>query len=231
MMATAWRLVNNRSLWAPHSYCEGCGDELPWYTLLPLIGYVRCGGICQCCGYRVPTKYPVGEFCSGILVVGLYAATNSATYFFWAILLYSCLGIIALIDQESYWIPDQLVVLLIALGLLCRCMDDGLTYISFLGPIISFSSLEILRFLSRGGLGSGDSKLAGAISLFFPWSYVPIFLETAFLSGAICGALLLCNSRQRKQALPFAPFLAIGGMTTFLYGDYLIAQYLWYFSG
>jgi leader peptidase (prepilin peptidase)/N-methyltransferase len=69
----------------------------------------------------------------------------------------------------------------------------------------------VLAILSRGGLGLGDVKLAVLIgaALGLPAGYQALFLGV-ILAGAVLLLFYVTGLVGRKQAVPYAPFLAIG---------------------
>jgi leader peptidase (prepilin peptidase)/N-methyltransferase len=77
------------------------------------------------------------------------------------------------------------------------------------------------------GMGMGDVKLAGVMGLYLGSAVAPGLLA-GFLAGAIYGIALIARhgSEARKQAVPFGPFLALGGVIGLLAGSSLVDWYL-----
>lgn len=75
----------------------------------------------------------------------------------------------------------------------------------------------VLAIATRGGLGLGDVKLAMLIgaALGFPASYQALVMGV-MAGGLIILALFLTGVVSRKQAVPYAPFLAIAAMVVVL---------------
>lgn len=42
------------------SHCA-CGRKLHWYENVPIIGWLRIGGVAKCCGAKLPVSYLMGE--------------------------------------------------------------------------------------------------------------------------------------------------------------------------
>jgi leader peptidase (prepilin peptidase)/N-methyltransferase len=79
-----------------------------------------------------------------------------------------------------------------------------------------------------GGMGMGDVKLAGVLGLFLGRE-VAAALLVALIAGTVAGAVVMARrgTREgRKTAIPFGPFLALGGLAAFFAGDDLVAWYL-----
>ena len=81
------------------------------------------------------------------------------------------------------------------------------------------------------GMGMGDVKLVAVMGLYLGRSLAPALL-VAFAAGSLAGAVLLLRHgpEARKRAIPFGPFLALGGVVGLLFGDQLIGWYLAAFS-
>jgi leader peptidase (prepilin peptidase) / N-methyltransferase len=77
------------------------------------------------------------------------------------------------------------------------------------------------------GMGMGDVKLAALMGLYLGSAVAPAML-VAIATGAVVGVqLMLTNgSGARKQAVPFGPFLALGGVIGLLAGDQIVDWYL-----
>jgi leader peptidase (prepilin peptidase)/N-methyltransferase len=75
-------------------------------------------------------------------------------------------------------------------------------------------------------MGMGDVKLAGVMGLYLGLSVVPALL-VAFLAGTVVGLAIIARqgARARKTGVPFAPFLALGGIVGLLAGSQLINLY------
>lgn len=76
----------------------------------------------------------------------------------------------------------------------------------------------LLYVVSKGGLGDGDVRLSPLLGAYLGWispsALVSGFLLSFFL-GAVVGVLLMIfDSADRKTALPFGPFLAVGTLVT-----------------
>ncbi len=76
-------------------------------------------------------------------------------------------------------------------------------------------------------MGLGDVKLAAAMGLFLGVEVIPALL-IALLAGSAVGIAMIARhgAAARKQAIPFGPFLALGGVAGLLAGQALIDLYL-----
>jgi leader peptidase (prepilin peptidase)/N-methyltransferase len=76
-------------------------------------------------------------------------------------------------------------------------------------------------------MGLGDVKLAAVMGLFLGRDVGPA-LFAALLAGSVVGLAILARegAAARKKAIPFGPFLALGGVVGLLAGGPLVDWYL-----
>ena len=88
--------------------------------------------------------------------------------------------------------------------------------------------LFLALFLAfRGGMGMGDVKLAGVVGVWVGTQGLGVALFVTAISGGIVGVFLLVTGiRDRRDPVPYGPFLALGGMTTLLWSHGLWEWYL-----
>jgi leader peptidase (prepilin peptidase) / N-methyltransferase len=82
---------------------------------------------------------------------------------------------------------------------------------------------------SRPGMGMGDVKLAAVMGLYLG-AAVGVALLVGLVAGGAVGIVLIARNglAARTQALPFGPFLALGGLVALAAGDAAIE---WYVDG
>jgi leader peptidase (prepilin peptidase)/N-methyltransferase len=74
----------------------------------------------------------------------------------------------------------------------------------------------------------GDAKLVAVLGLYLGRGVAPAFL-VAFVLGTVVGMAVMLRKglvAGRKTAIPFGPFLALGGVVGLLAGDELVDLYL-----
>jgi leader peptidase (prepilin peptidase) / N-methyltransferase len=77
-------------------------------------------------------------------------------------------------------------------------------------------------------MGMGDVKLAGVMGLFLGSAVAPALL-VALLSGSVVGVALMARkgvADGRRTAIPFGPWLALGGLVGLFAGDAVVGWYL-----
>jgi len=151
-------------------------------------------------------------------------------------IFYACLFIIIfVIDLEHGLIlnkvvyPSLVVALLLALlprPWLTQWIVTGIANAA-IGGAIGFALFLLIAIVSRGGMGWGDVKLAALIGLAagFPLVFLAIIMA-AILGGIVAVAMVIAKKRQRRQTIPFGPFLAVAAMITLLWGSNILTWYL-----
>ena len=230
------RLPRRESLASERSHCEACGRQLSAGELIPILSYVRLGGRCRSCGARIPARVPVVELLSGAAFASLIAAYGpTATTVL--LILYACILIVVFFtDLEQGLILNVVVYPAIAIALLAALIVQP-AWLGSIGPhpvvnaaigaAVGFVFLFLVALISRGGMGWGDVKFAAFMGAAtgFPLIFVALF--AGIVVGGIVGALLLITGkRDRKQTIPFGPFLVAGTVVALLWGEQLLRWYL-----
>jgi leader peptidase (prepilin peptidase)/N-methyltransferase len=139
---------------------------------------------------------------------------------------------IALTDLERRVIPNKILLAAAVAGLTIAALGDPS---SLPGRAIAAAAagggLFLVVFAYPRGMGLGDVKLAAVMGLFLGRNVAPAIL-VALLAGAVVGLFLIARdgAQARKRAIPFGPFLALGGVVGLLAGDQLVDLYLSTFS-
>lgn len=222
----ASRLPLQRSSMDGRSACMSCGAEIAWYDNLPLLSYAILRGRCRSCGERIPVRYPIVELLTAVLIVacgfrfGLSADALVAA-FFCAVLV-----VISAIDIEQRIVPNRIVlpatlVVLIAQTILHPSPEWAIA--AFCAALFLF----LPALVYPAGLGMGDVKLALLLGAMLGRN-VAVALMVGLLSAFVPSIVLLATkgSAARKVALPFAPFLAFGGIVALFAGDAVLDWYL-----
>ena len=127
-----------------------------------------------------------------------------------------------LVDLRTRLIPNVITYPAIAAALVVR--PDGI------GPIppghlaAGLGAAALFALLAwRGWMGVGDVKLALLIGLLSGPLLTPIALWIGFVSGGLVAiALLALGLKRRRDAVPFGPYLALGGAAVLVAGPQLL---------
>lgn len=78
----AYRLPLGQSLVRPPSCCPHCSHPVPWWGLIPILGWCFVRGRCVHCGGKVSIVYPVVELIAAAGTVYLFFQTATPSEFF-----------------------------------------------------------------------------------------------------------------------------------------------------
>jgi len=242
-----YRFQKNVSIIKPRSFCPKCRTKLTWKENIPLISYVKQRGKCLHCNQSISLRYPLVEFLTGILFVTFvfsspsFYVSNSNLFLnlFFNWLFLSLLICIALIDIDSFWIPQGLINFgflsgilgLIIISLLDKQYIDFYLLLKGLSTSLSaFFIFESFRYLAKyifkkDAVGRGDSKLVAMLALWLGPIGTLFAVGISYIIAAIfCLLGLSINLIRYGQVIPFAPFLSLGGLIIWFLGNEVIFE-------
>jgi leader peptidase (prepilin peptidase)/N-methyltransferase len=214
----AWRLPRGISLLIP-SACPGCQSRIAWYDKLPILSFVLLRGRCRACRMSISWRYPAGEAITAVvwaLVAWRYGLSSAAAA---AAIFASGLLLLAMIDLDTFQIPDAVSLPLMAAGLCTSLLGVGPRPADALLSGAGAAGLfALIAWLSRGGMGFGDAILAGILGVHLGvWRTALALWVGTVLGGLIAVVLLLAGRVRRGQPIPYGPFLAAGGLAAILW--------------
>jgi leader peptidase (prepilin peptidase) / N-methyltransferase len=213
----AIRWPEGRSALHGRSACDGCGETLAWFELVPLASFLLQRGRCRRCGVAIAPIHVAIELLG--VFVGVSAGMASpgpmgaaGALFGWLLLLLAALDLIA------FWLPDLLTGALAVTGLAFggwAWFAPGLVDRA-IGGAVGFGILWSVaalykRLRGRVGLGGGDPKLLGAIGMWMGWQALSfVLLIACFVGlGVVLAIRLGGRAVQGSDRLPFGVMLAI----------------------
>jgi leader peptidase (prepilin peptidase)/N-methyltransferase len=227
------RVPLGESVVSPPSSCPDCGHPIRAFDNVPVLSWLVLRGRCRDCGSRISARYPLIELAGAAAFVGV-AMADGLTWMLALDLPLAALRIaIAAIDLDHRIIPNALVYpAAVFAPIALALIDPGLLPEHLIAGAAAFAFFLLVALAYPAGMGMGDVKLAGVMGLYLGLSVVPALL-VAFTAGSVVGIALLVRhgSKARKQALPFGPFLALGGIVGLVAGPALIALYSAQFLG
>ena len=145
------------------------------------------------------------------------------------LLLVTALVPITLIDLDHRIIPNRITGLAaIAAVIAIAALDTDFLPEALIAAVAGGGFFFIAAVLYPRGMGMGDVKLAGVLGLYLGRAVAPAIL-IALVAGVVVGAAIIARKgakEGRKTAVPFGPFLALGGMVAFFVGNELVDAYL-----
>ncbi len=247
MMERAWRAEcaelagqelppqETYNLVVPRSRCPSCGKGIGALENIPLVSFAFLKGRCPNCKAPIGLKYPLVELLAGLGAAysawrfgASFAALGAALFIWFTIAL-------AFIDQETGFLPDDLTVPLVWIGLIFNLRDTFASLPDAVsGAVAGYLSLWlvywIFKLLTRKeGMGYGDFKMNAAVGAFLGWKLLPLVILLSSVVGLVFGALQMFAARHRWDAsfrFHFGPYLAIAGIVGLFWGEPIMRWYL-----
>jgi leader peptidase (prepilin peptidase) / N-methyltransferase len=225
----AYRLPRGESLSHPRSRCPHCETPIKPYDNVPVLSWLALRGKCRSCGARISARYPLVELGTGVLCALVVVSKGPDEDALLGLVLVLLLVPVTLIDLEYRIIPNTLMIIGAVLApaiVLLTAPDDILEYL--IASVAAGAFFFVFAFAYPRGMGMGDVKLAAVLGLFLGRAVGPaIFI--ALVTGTLVGALVIARKgvqEGRKTAVPFGPFLALGGVVALFAGDAMVDWYL-----
>lgn len=239
-----YRLPAGLSIVSPRSRCGSCGTPIAAWNNIPILSWLLLRGRCATCEASISPRYPLVELLTGVL----WAAVAARYGLTWAglvgVVLSSALVAITFIDIDIWEIPDEISLPGIVIGAIVRPLAfgsewyDGLAGAALGGGVLWSVRAAFMRLRGVEGMGLGDVKLTAMLGAFLGLqSILPVIL-VASTTGALIGVLILAIRKgppaappapvspvaddddwvPPPNAVPFGPFLALGGLAELLIG-------------
>lgn len=225
----AHRVPQGSSIVGGRSVCDLCGVQIAAYDNVPVLSWLFLRGRCRSCGARIPLRYLLVELALG----AAFAATavvfhDDPAQLALGLVFVAMLAAITLTDLERRIIPNKILIAGAVAGLaIAGATDPSSLPERGIAAAAAGGLLLLIALAYPRGMGMGDVKLAAVMGLYLG-SAVSVALAVGVITGALVGmgVMLHRGSGARKLAVPFGPFLALGGMVALLAGDQLVDAYL-----
>jgi leader peptidase (prepilin peptidase)/N-methyltransferase len=238
-----YRVPAGLSVLFPPSRCPHCLRKLKAYDNVPVLGWLWLKGRCRFCKSPIAVRYPLVEAATGLLFVLTFWAFDVSllTVGYWA--FFSWLLALALIDIDTLTLPNPLTQSGLIAGLAFQALAGWFATASFAGALKAlmgglmgavlgiwlFDFITILGSIAFGqtAMGGGDAKLAALMGAWLGWKLLLIAAFLACVSGAFAGGgAIALGWLNRRQPMPFGPFLAFGAVLSAFLGEALISGYM-----
>ena len=235
-----YRLPAGISLLSPPSRCPRCFTRLKLYDNVPVVGWLWLRGRCRYCRAAISPRYPLVELLGGLLFVVIFLrfGWSLKTPLYWG--LVSWLVALTLIDLDTLTLPNGLTMSGVCLGWLaqaCLANAANIAVIPTLAASVAASIFGLWLFdgisffgsiaLGKPAMGGGDGKLAAMLGAWLGWQGLLLSVLMASFLGVLGGGLAMSLGWvDRRQPIPFGPFLAFGAGISLFFGNALIQGYL-----
>lgn len=135
-----------------------------------------------------------------------------------AVFFVAVLVVVSVIDVKHRIIPNRIVLPAAAIVLAARTLvHPSVVWLAAGAGAAAF--LLVAAIVRPGGMGMGDVKLALLLGVAVGRT-VPLALIVALLAALVPSVTLLVRhgARGRTMGIPFAPFLALGGLVALIAG-------------
>lgn len=225
----AHRLPAGASLVSPRSACPGCGTAIRLYDNIPVISWLALRGHCRGCDTEISPRYPLTEAATGALFVAVVLATRAHAQVWLDLCFVAALVAITRIDLEHRIIPNRILIALAALAVgLTAIFVPGELPSRLIAAVAGGGLLLAAALAYPGGMGMGDVKLAAVMGLVLGPALGPALL-VALVAGSLVGVAIMARrgvAAGRRTAIPFGPFLALGGLVGLFVGQAIVNGYL-----
>jgi leader peptidase (prepilin peptidase) / N-methyltransferase len=211
-----YRLPKKQSIAFPPSRCPNCSHRLGVLDLVPIGSWLALGGKCRYCKNPISSRYPVIEAVSaaGYLAIAWKVGLleNPLLVVGWWF-LFTCFLAASAIDFETFELPDELTIPVIAAGLgiaallgrFAPALEGALLGAGLISGIIAFGSWVLRRFAEPRHpfypLGYFNIHLAMLVGVWF-----------GIWAGVAAGVLLFFANLIAKKVVPMPDFVTLGGV-------------------
>ena len=225
----AYRLPRGESLAHPPSRCPNCGAPVKPYDNVPVLSWLLLRGRCRNCKEPISARYPLVEAGTALLCALVVVAKGADADAVIGIVLVLMLVPITLIDLDHRIIPNKITYPGFVLGVvLIAVLDTDSLVEHLIASAAAGGFLFVAWFLYPRGMGLGDVKLAFVLGIYLGRAVAPAMF-TALIAGTLIGAIIIARvgaEKGRKTAIPFGPYLALGGLVGLFAGDAIVDWYL-----
>jgi leader peptidase (prepilin peptidase)/N-methyltransferase len=240
-----YRLPAKVSIFWPPSRCPQCLRSLKKRDNIPVLGWVFLKGRCRYCKSPISRRYPLVEAATGLLFLLVFWVYGFGwqTLGYWAFV--SWLLVLSVIDLDTMTLPNSLTQSGLMGGLVfqgtvgfvqaSQSASAGVTQHLMAGIVGAVLGIWLFDLIAFGGsmlfgqtaMGGGDAKLAAMMGAWLGWKYLLLSGFIACVVGAFAGGgAIALGWLDRRQPMPFGPFLALGAGLTIFWGEAILSSYM-----
>lgn len=204
---------------AHRSACPHCKATLRPIDLIPLLSWLSTRGKCRYCAKTIGLAYPLTELGVVLACLGAYMTLGFTPQAFFIMAAIPFLAALLVIDLEHLILPNQLVVIIAAVGLvrlayklfLQHSFSISYAMTEFVAGAVIYAAFIwglgwiMTLVLKKEALGFGDVKFFAAAGLWLGLSNLAWFCMGAGLIGVTFG--LAWQILRKNKVFPFGPSL------------------------
>jgi len=216
-----------KGIFTGRSHCTVCKKTLRASDLVPLLSYLWLRGRCHACKERISFWYPVTELVSGLLFAALYFQVQNWELFAWMVPHFFVLLFIFFYDLRYKEIHDAIMLPAIAFAFLASFWI-GDVQSSLIGAAVGVGFFGLQYIVSKGRwIGIGDLRIGAFIGFMLAWPMTLLAIMVSYVIGSLVSVVLLLSKKATaKTAVPLGPFLVLGTVLAFFFGDRMLELYL-----
>jgi leader peptidase (prepilin peptidase)/N-methyltransferase len=226
------------NLVVPRSACPHCGHKITALENIPVISYLWLRGRCRGCQAPISLRYPLVEALTALLAVVVAWKFGVTLAMLMAVVLTYALISLTFIDLDTQYLPDEITLPLLWLGLILNFNQLFTDFTSaFWGAVAGYLVLwvvyQVFKLIThREGMGFGDFKLLALLGAWLGWQVLPAIVIISSLIGSVVGiSMILFLQHDRRIPIPFGPYLAGAGWVVLIWGREINQFYYHNFLG
>ena len=217
-----YRLPRNESINFPASHCTSCNTPLRFYHNIPLFSWIFLRGKCAFCKEKISFQYPLVELLGGLLMwIAYYFEPNLIKAGILGLCFIVLLALSA-IDLKYKAVPDSLLYASVVLAVIYSLLFDFNFGGVIAGAIFAFAfwllGKIVWKIKGQQALGEADIYIVAVMGAILGLSQGSL----AILIGAILTIPAFAIANQKNYELPFVPFLALGLLITYMFGEKIV---------
>jgi leader peptidase (prepilin peptidase)/N-methyltransferase len=250
------RMPKGESIVTPASRCA-CGQPIPAWFNLPVIGWLMLRGRARCCGGEISLRYPLVELITALLFVSawtLLPGPKTGVAFIFLPLLVLLAGC----DLDDMTVPDGPNFTLVAAGLFLSVLVPGLhghtgnveipvldrvasLADSLVGVAVGTAIVWWIRTIGtllagREAMGEADIILCAGVGAFCGWQGALFCVFGGSIIGVATALPGLISAKFIKGedyegVVPFVPSMAAAGALWFFRGPELVTAWHHWVNG
>ncbi len=209
------------------SYCPHCHHQLRFIDILPIFGFLINKGRCHFCKLPIPISHLLLEIVGGGLFVFSYLMIGFELELIIVIVMISVFLIESISDSQYMIVIDKIWMIGIVPIIIIRIIQgDFLKYA--LSSFILFAILYLFAYLGKKiyhkeAFGGGDVKIYIFIGFCLTYALGILSLFLASLFGLIYGVI---RRQKANTEIALIPFIFVGVLVSYFYGEIMINWYL-----